>query len=34
MLLTDELKNKILKEFEGKKIAVLHGGISDEREVF
>lgn len=33
MLLTNELKNKILKKFEGKKIAVLHGGISDEREV-
>ena len=33
MLLNTELKNKILKEFEGKKIAVLHGGISDEREV-
>ena len=33
MLLTDELKNKTLKDFEGKKIAVLYGGISDEREV-
>lgn len=33
MLLTTELKNKTLKEFKGKKIAVLHGGISDEREV-
>lgn len=33
MLLTTELKNKTLKEFDGKKIAVLHGGISDEREV-
>lgn len=33
MLLTTELKNETLKKFEGKKIAVLHGGISDEREV-
>ena len=33
MLLTTELKNKTLKDFEGKKIAVLYGGISDEREV-
>ena len=33
MLLTIELKNKTLKDFEGKKIAVLYGGISDEREV-
>lgn len=33
MLLTDELKNKILKDFKEKKIAVLYGGISDEREV-
>ena len=33
MLLTTELKNKTLREFEGKKIAVLYGGISDEREV-
>ena len=33
MILNEEIKKNILKKFQNKKIAVLYGGISEEREV-
>ena len=33
MILNEEIKKNILKKFQNKKIAVLYGGISGEREV-
>ena len=33
MILNSELKQNILNKFKNKKIAVLHGGLSSEREV-
>ena len=33
MILNEEIKKNILKKFQNRKIAVLYGGISEEREV-